>query len=117
MVKKFSVMCDFGGQQSPFSMCVGEPEAEHDPIHFQADWLSKQRGGNVSPVFAECLAQIKVIAEKYKVPLDELCVYTLGTAVTDDQEEDGHDEHNDEEHSEDLEEDFEFTDDAEAQEQ
>ena len=89
-MKKFTANCDFGGQQSPFGFNVGVPEAEHNPIHFQSDWLSKERGGNVGPEFVDCIMQIKEIADRNNVPLDELCVYALGTAISEDEEE--HDE-------------------------
>lgn len=91
-MKKFSVNCDFGGQQSPFSFSIGSPEAEHNPIHFQSDWLSKERGGNVGPEFVDCAMQIKEIADRNNVPFDELCVYAIGTAISDEGEEGEEDE-------------------------
>lgn len=79
-MKKFSVNCDFGGQMSPFAVYIGVPEGSHHPVHFQADWLSKNRGGTIPHEFMESISQLQNIADKNKVSLEELCVYALGAA-------------------------------------
>ena len=78
-MKKFTVNCDFGGQLSPFTIFIGKPEQAHHPLHFQADWLSKQRGGMIPGDVMEAVTQLQELAEKNGVSLEELCVYALGT--------------------------------------
>ena len=78
-MKKFTVNCDFGGQLSPFTIFIGKPEHAHHPLHFQADWLSKQRGGMIPGDVMEAVTQLQQLAEKNGVSLEELCVYALGT--------------------------------------
>jgi len=82
-MKKFSVNCDFGGQMAPFTIYVGEPEAKHHPLHFQADWLSKNRGGNIPAEVMEAITKLQELAVKNGVRLEELCVYALGSAQED----------------------------------
>jgi Domain of unknown function (DUF2610) len=48
-------------------------------LHFQADWLSKQRGGMIPGDVMEAVTQLQQLAEKNGVSLEELCVYALGT--------------------------------------
>jgi Domain of unknown function (DUF2610) len=80
-MKKFVINCDFGGQLSPFSVYIGKPEQGHHPLHFQADWLSKQRGGTVPPDIMNALSKLKDLADKNNVELEELCVYALGSGA------------------------------------
>ena len=80
MVKKFTVNCDFGGQIAPFTIYLGEPEKEHHPLHFQAEWLSKTRGGNIPGQVMDAVSKLKTLADKNKVSFEELCVYALGAA-------------------------------------
>ncbi len=79
-MKKFIVNCDFGGQPAPFAVYIGVPEGGHHPLHFQADWLSKNRGGAIPPNIMDAIGRLKDIATKNKVSLEELCVYALGAA-------------------------------------
>lgn len=79
-MKKFSINCDFGGQIAPFTIYIGTPEANHHPLHFQADWLSKERGGNIPPEIMDAVAKLKELADKHNISLEELCVYSLGAA-------------------------------------
>lgn len=78
-MKKFTINCDFGGQMSPFTIFIGKPEHSHHPLHFQADWLSKQRGGMIPGDVMEAVTQLQELSEKNGVSLEELCVYALGT--------------------------------------
>ena len=78
-MKKFTINCDFGGQLSPFTIFIGKPEHSHHPLHFQADWLSKQRGGMIPADVMDAVSQLQELAEKNGVSLEELCVYALGT--------------------------------------
>ena len=78
-MKKFTINCDFGGQMSPFTIFIGKPEKGHHPLHFQADWLSKARGGMIPGEVMEAVTQLQELAEKNGVSLEELCVYALGS--------------------------------------
>lgn len=86
-MKKFTVNCDFGGQIAPFAVYIGAPEGGHHPLHFQADWLSKNRGGSIPPDIMDAVGRLKDLAEKNKVSLEELCVYALGAAQQEKDEE------------------------------
>ena len=76
-MKKFSVPCNFGGASSPFSIYIGDPEKEHHPLHFQAEWLTNHRGGAISPKVMESVASLHEIAKRNNVSLEDLCVYAL----------------------------------------
>ena len=77
MVKKFSVPCDFSGQKFPFTIYVGEPEVDHHPLHFQAEWLSKHRGGSIPGDVMESVAKLYELSKRNNVSFEELCVYAL----------------------------------------
>jgi hypothetical protein len=79
-MKKFVVNCNFGGQMSPFAIYIGKPETKHHPLHFQAEWLSKERGGSIPAEVMTAVGKLKDLAEKNNVSLEELCVYALGNA-------------------------------------
>jgi len=85
-VKKFTVNCDFGGQIAPFTIFLGDPEKEHHPLHFQAEWLSKTRGGTIPAQVMEAVSTLKSLADKNKVSFEELCVYALGAAEQESDE-------------------------------
>ena len=76
-MKKFKIPCTFGGATSSVTFYIGNPEKEHHPIHFQADWLAKERGGTVSPEIMQSLEELKALSEKNGVPFEELCSYAL----------------------------------------
>ena len=79
-MRKFSINCDFGGQLAPFDIFIGQPEQGHHPLHFQADWLQKQRGGTILPEVMDAIAKLQTLAQENGVPLEDLCVYALGSA-------------------------------------
>lgn len=79
-MRKFSINCDFGGQLAPFDIFIGQPEKSHHPLHFQADWLLKQRGGTILPEVMDAIAKLNALALENGVPLEDLCVYALGSA-------------------------------------
>lgn len=64
---------------SPFNIYIGKPEGKHHPLHFQADWLNKERGGTIPPEVMEAVTKLQDLANKNNVPLEDLCVYALGT--------------------------------------
>ncbi len=101
-MKKFSVNCDFGGQIAPFSVYIGAPEGTHHPLHFQADWLSKTRGGNVTQEIMESIIKLKDIADRNNVLLEDLFTYALGAAEQEKDENNSTDESAEETDDEDF---------------
>jgi len=87
MIKKFSVPCDFNGQKSPFTIYIGDPEANHHPLNFQSNWLSKERGGSIPGEVMDSVAKLKALADKNGGSFEDLCVYALGTAQEEAMEE------------------------------
>ncbi len=83
-MKKFTVPCIFGDQKSPFTIYIGEPKYDSHPIQNQADWLSKNRGGQVPPEIMESLSKLHALSKKNKVSFEELCVYALTAAQKQD---------------------------------
>lgn len=84
MVKKFTVPCDFNGQKAPFTIYIGEPEPGHHPLHFQSNWLSKERGGTIPQEVMDSIQKLKDLSVKNKVSFEELCVYALGAAQAEE---------------------------------
>ena len=81
-MKKFAINCSFGGAASPFTVYIGHPEKDHHPLHFQSEWLSKERGGSIPKEVMESLVKLKDLAEKNNVSFEELCTYALQAAST-----------------------------------
>jgi hypothetical protein len=89
-LKTFVINCDFGGQVSPFTIHVGSPEHKHHPLHFQSEWLTKERGGNIPPDIIESLSKLKDLAAKNNTSFEELCVYAIASAYkTAEEDEEG----------------------------
>ena len=76
-MKKFVINCIFGGNKSPFTVYIGAPEQKHHPLHFQAEWLSKQRGGTIPAEVMDSIAKLKELALKNNLSFEELCSYAL----------------------------------------
>jgi hypothetical protein len=93
-MKKFTVPCNFNGVKAPFTIYIGDPEPRHHPLHFQAEWLSKERGGTIPPEVMDSIAKLKELADKNNVSFEELCVYALG-AAQQQQEDSNEDESSD----------------------
>jgi hypothetical protein len=91
-MKKFTIPCSFGGQTAPFTVYVGNPEYTHHPLHFQADWLSKERGGSIPQEVMDSLNKLKQLAEKNNVSFEDLCVYALGSATENEPDKEEYDE-------------------------
>lgn len=94
-MKKFTINCNFDEQVAPFTIYIGTPEQSHHPLHFQAEWLTKQRGGVIPAEVMEAVAKLKELAEKNNTSLEELCVYALASSVEEEgsSEEDINDQH------------------------
>ena len=76
-MKKFNIPCNFNGKKVPVTFYIGKPQAEHNPIHFQAEWLASARGGNVPQEVLQSLDELMVLSKKNGVPFEELCEYAL----------------------------------------
>ena len=85
-MKKFSVPCNFNGQVAPFTIYIGAPKDGNHPLHFQSDWLSKERGGAIPPEVMDSIAKLKDLADKNNVSFEDLCVYALGAAQQEEEE-------------------------------
>lgn len=79
-MKKFTINCLFGGAVGQFAIYIGKSEGEHHPLHFQSEWLSKEKGGSIPKEIMESLAKLKEIAEKNNVSYETLCEYALQAA-------------------------------------
>ncbi|MEQ9115522.1 MAG: DUF2610 domain-containing protein [Rickettsiales bacterium] len=79
-MKKFSVPCNFNGQVAPFTIYIGFPKDGNHPLHFQSDWLSKERGGTIPQEVMDSIQKLKDLADKNNVSFEDLCVYALGAA-------------------------------------
>jgi len=79
LTRKFTINCDFGGQVSPFNIYIGKPDPKHHPLHFQGEWLGKERGGAIPAEVMDAVTKLQELAEKNGVSLEDLCVYALGT--------------------------------------
>lgn len=83
MVKKFTVPCNFGGTIAPFTIYIGAPETTHHPLHFQAEWLGKNRGGNIPGDVMESISKLYELSKKNNVSFEELCVYAISDQSDD----------------------------------
>lgn len=77
MVKKFTANCDFGGKIHPVTLYVGTPAKDCHPLGFQSKWLSENRGGMVPPNIMDSFEKLSDIANKNKVPFEDLCAYVI----------------------------------------
>jgi Domain of unknown function (DUF2610) len=77
MVKKFTTPCDFGGKTVPVTFYIGQPQPGSHPLGFQSKWLSTARGGSVPNGVMESFSKIEEIAEKNRVPFEDLCAYVI----------------------------------------
>lgn len=77
MVKKFTANCSFGGQISPVTLYVGNPSKGNHPLAFQSKWLSTERGGTIPSNIMDSFSKLADIAEKNKVPFEDLCAYVI----------------------------------------
>lgn len=87
-MKKFVINCNFNGQIAPFTVYIGQPEDGHHPLHFQSEWLSKERGGTIPPEVMNSIAELKELSDKNKVSFEELCMYALGSEEEDNDDTD-----------------------------
>ena len=80
-MKKINIICNFGGQKSPFAIYVGEPRDDRHPLQNQAHWLSTERGGQIPQEVMDSFQKLHDISKENGVPFEDLCVYALGQAA------------------------------------
>jgi hypothetical protein len=76
-VKRFTIPCDFGNQEAPFHVYIGQPTPGLHPLKYQAAWLREERGGQVPADVMESFQKLYDIAREKNVSYEELCVYAL----------------------------------------
>jgi hypothetical protein len=84
-VTKFNVPCAFGGQASEVAIFIGNPEAKHNPIHFQSKFISDVRGGVIPQSVLESLEKLQKLSTENGVPFEELCRYALSSISENNQ--------------------------------
>lgn len=83
-MQHFMIPCDFGGRKAPFPIYVGEPKPDAHPLHYQAWWLSSERGGSIPQEVMDSFEKLHTIAKENNVSFEELCVYAMGEATAQD---------------------------------
>lgn len=77
-MRKFTIPCDFGGEQRPIDIYVGKPEAKSHPLQFQASWISSI-GGTIPSEVMDRFQKLRDIALENDISFEELCVHEFGT--------------------------------------
>ena len=85
-MKKFNVPCDFNGTTSDFMIYVGEPKLDSHPLQFQANWLSKERGGTIPPAIMDSMEHLHKLSMENNVSFEELCVFAIEVANKKDKD-------------------------------
>lgn len=80
MVKKFNIPCNFGGQMSPVTLCIGEPKEDQHPLNFQAKWISGDKGGQIPQDVMDSIQKLYNLAKKNNVVFEDLCFYAINVA-------------------------------------
>ena len=76
-MKKFTIPCYAGGKQSSITVFIGNSDPQHNPIHFQAEFLAKERGITIPAEIMESLEKLKNISQSNGVPFVQLCEYAF----------------------------------------
>ncbi|MDA7705090.1 DUF2610 domain-containing protein [Rickettsiales bacterium] len=77
MVRKITVNCNFNGVMQKVPFYVGSPSSDSHPLGFQAKWLSTNSGGEIPDEFMKSIENIKNIADKNKVPFEDLLAHVM----------------------------------------
>jgi hypothetical protein len=80
MVKRFTIPCDFSGQQIPVVLYIGAPHSDFHPLHFQNTWLSSVKGGKIPADVMDSIEKLRNLAKKNNVSFEELCFYAINVA-------------------------------------
>lgn len=73
MVKKFSIPCNTANGKTDVTLYIGDPMDGSHPLAFQSDYLSSNKAVNIPADVMESFSKLEDIAEKYRVPLEDLC--------------------------------------------
>lgn len=76
-IKVFSVTCDFGGAKHSVPFSLGYPEPSHNPISFQASFISKTRGGVVPENIISALTRLYNLATENNLDFPEFAEYAI----------------------------------------
>lgn len=76
-MRKFLVDCNFGSQTQSFAIYIGEPEPSHHPLHFQSEWLGKNRGGTIPPNVMDSLEKLHKLSIENNISFETLCMEAL----------------------------------------
>ncbi len=87
-IKKFTVQCDFKGQNAPFAVYIGNPKGDTHPIHHQDSWLAKERGGNIPNKVKESLQKLYKLSQENGISFPELCAYAVTVVSNNDKKND-----------------------------
>lgn len=79
-MKKFTIPCHFGTKKAPFDVYIGNPKAGTHPLHFQNEWLKKERGGEIPKEVMDSFEKLWGLAQRNGVSFEDLCVYALEAA-------------------------------------
>lgn len=71
MVKKFTLNCKVGGQNSLIDFFVGDPNENSHPIGFQMKFMS-QMGVTVPEDAINSISKINEIAKRNRIPFEDL---------------------------------------------
>jgi hypothetical protein len=85
-MKKLSIPCSFGAEKHKVDFYIGKPKEDNHPIQSQSNWLSSERGGNVTPEIMESLNKLHDLSKKNHVPFEELCSYAIDVATVEKKE-------------------------------
>ncbi len=77
MVRKFTANCNTGGGKVPVTLYIGNPAQGNHPLNFQNRWLSENKGLMVPQAIMKSFAKLSEIAERHKVPFEDLCDYVI----------------------------------------
>lgn len=79
-MKKFKIPCIFNEKKVPFDLYIGEPADDLHPLQFQKRWLLSERGGIIPKEVLDSFSKLQGIAIENNVSFEELCMYALGSA-------------------------------------
>ena len=83
-MKRFTVPCDFNAVKYPFHIYIGELSPSTHPLKYQEAWLREVRGGTIPQEVMDSFARLAAIARENNVSYEDLCVYALGTAASEE---------------------------------
>lgn len=77
-MRKFTLNCTFGSEESPLNVYIGRPKASRHPLHYQRLWLKLERGGEIPPEILRRIEELHqmTLVDK-ELSLEELCEEAL----------------------------------------